>query len=148
MEKIVSGSEKITCKSCGQMMTLKEGFSEKINPKTGKAFGAYKVWRCDDKNCKNAEFVHSDKVKKEPEAPSIKKLYNETVAPSAQIKPKETSEQEMWAKKEKREHKRALTMQAFGLFPPRTNEDGTTPKDRWLAIKDMRDIMLTDLYCD
>jgi hypothetical protein len=39
-------------------------------------------------------------------------------------------------------------MQAFGLFVPRTNEDGTTPMDRWMEVRDMRNIMLEDLYND
>jgi ribosomal protein L14E/L6E/L27E len=89
--------------------------------------------------------------------PSIKKAFDEemkkVVKPKEKQKEKElidevTKEQDMWNKKERREHKRALTMHAFGLFVPRSNEDGTPLMDRWTAIRDMRDIMLEDLYND
>jgi hypothetical protein len=84
---------------------------------------------------------------------SILSAYDKIVKPKEVEKEKELikeviDEQKMWAAKERRDHKRALTMQAFGLFVPRSNEDETTPMDRWMEIRDMRDIMLTDLYND
>lgn len=56
------------------------------------------------------------------------------------------TEKEMWANKERREHKRALTMQAFNLFPPVSSDDVRPAIDRWKEIKAMRDLMLEDLY--
>ena len=58
----------------------------------------------------------------------------------------ETMSKADWAKKDRLDYKCRLTMQAFSLFPPMAREDN--PMDRWLEVKDMRNLMLDDLYAD
>jgi hypothetical protein len=155
----------MNCPICGKEMW--DNREKKLTPKAPD-------YKCKDKNCKyefdkiSNEWVAGEyvtaiwlpkgtpkdaKFTAKPTEPkkSLLKEYDNVVKPEEVIKEKELikeTEQEMWANKERREHKRALTMQAFGLFVPRNNEDNTTPMDRWTAIRDMRDIMLEDLYND
>ena len=135
----------------------------KFREGTGKTGKPYQGWFCTNKECEDpttgkphVEWVHSDKIFDKTEKKFFGVKDDVFQGTKSQEKPhtapKSTTSNDMskeeWAKKEKRDHKRALTMQAFSLFPPMTDETEGMAMDRWLKVKDLRDIMLLDLYCD
>ena len=126
---------RVTCKECDCEMIYKKG----IKKETGKP---WQGWFCTNKECKAVEWVKSDPIPQPTAVFTGSTPIAHTTTPPAKIEPKKEHDRD-WI-----QNKRALTMQAFSLFPPRTNEDGTTPSDRWNKVREMRDIMLGDLYSD